>query len=328
MEEINFKRNAKALEIISKKTALVICGGGTNAVALVSSIGRLIDLGLSLDKLQSITGSSVGAIIATIIACRGSYLFIKKKMDSLNYHEFASRDCFLKQGVRLLNKYGVHKTNRIDEVITEVMLELLGNAEFTFKDLYELTGRHLTITYLSLNYGRTIYADYINEPDTLIREAVVKSCSIPVFYEAFFENKNGLNFVSADGGVENNYPMNVPRAQKIDPIHILGLKLIAPKDMTDVDNGGNDPLIDNGPPIGMIDYLTRIIGILRDQAMRTHVSKNDWMLTVKINVGNYSSTNFDLSEDDKMKLAGMGREAVNSYVDELASILENETFFP
>lgn len=324
MEEINFQ--GKALEILTKKTALVICGGGSNVNALVGCIGKLVDLGLPLEKIQSITGSSVGAIIATIIACRGSYIYIKKRMDSLNYREFATRDCFLKQGTRLINKYGLHKTNKIDDVITEVMLGLLGNSEFTFRDLYDLTGKHLTITYLSLNYGRTMYADYINEPNSLIREAVVKSCSIPVFYEAFFENINGLNFVNVDGGTENNYPMNVPRAQKIDPINILGLKLIAPKDMTDVDNGGNDPLINNGPPTGIIDYLTRIIILLRDQAMRTHVSENDWMLTIKINVGNYSSTNFDLTEDDKMKLAAAGREAVNSYVDELASLLESGKF--
>lgn len=316
-----------AIEILSNKTALVIGGGGIGGLALVESLDRLVSLGLRLEKIKSVTGSSAGSLIATIIACRGSSLYIKKKMNSLNYRELADRSCCLVKGVKLLSKYGLHNRNRLKEIITEIMLELLGNADYTFKQLYELTGTHLTVTYLSLNYERTMYADHINEPNTLIRKAVVKSCSIPVFYEANFENRDGMVFVDVDGGTQNNYPMNVPRAQKIDPIHILGLKLIAPKDMTDVDNGGNDPLINIGPPTGIVDYLTRIISILREQAMRIHVSENDWKLTVKINVGNYSATNFDLAKEDKMRLAEYGRIAANTYIVELMKLIESGNSF-
>lgn len=327
LNDLNYHIYTKAIEILSNKTALVICGGGTSEFAVVESLDRLTSLGLRLEKIKSVTGSSAGALISTIIACKGSISYIKNKMYSLNSRGFLDPSCCLVKGVKLLNKYGLNGRNNLKNIIIDVLLELLGNADYTFKQLYDLTGIHLTITYLSLNYERTMYADYINEPDTLVRKAILKSCSIPVFYEANFENKDGYVFVDVDGGTQNNYPMNVPRSQKIDPIHILGLKLIAPKDMTDIDNGGNEPLVNRGPPRGLVDYLTRIISILREQAMKVHVSENDWKLTVKINVGNYTATDFDLTQDDKIKLAECGRIAANNYIVELMKFIENNISF-
>ena len=326
MENADFIFKEKALEIIRNKTALVICGGGVLGTALLGSLGKLVDLGMPLNKIKSITGSSVGSIIGTAIAAGASYSYINNKVNSLNFTEFVDRSCILVQGARLIKNYGLHKTDKISEFISEILSELLGNADITFKDLYDLTGTHLTVTYLSLNYEKTMYADYINEPNSLVREAVVKSCSIPVFFEANFEKKEGLTFVDIDGGTQNNYPMNVPRNQQIDPINIIGLKLISPKDMTDSENGGNDPLINFGPPRNVIDYLKRVISILREQAMRIHVSDNDWMLTVKINIEKYTSTDFNLTEKDKITLAGFGQDAVTSYVNELTNLLKTQKF--
>ena len=310
----------QALEILQNKTALVISGGGCRGYAVCGSLLRLHELGLSLKNISSVSGSSVGSIIATAIAARGSIYYINEKMSKLNLKDLENHTCIISEAFNLLKNYGLHKTTGINDLMTEVLTELTGNADITFKELFDRTNIHLTITYLSLNYKRTLYADYINEPNSIVREAVVKSSSMPLFYEAFMEGNKKDRKVSADGGVMNNYPMNIPREQGYEPSKILGLKFISPKDIKycEVNN--------YGPPKNVIEYLSTMVEILREQAMRIHVSEKDWMLSAKINVGDILSTSFDLTQEQKDWLFKQGRDAIDEHVREVENLLKEDKF--
>lgn len=321
----------EAVEILKEKKALVFSGGGVLGIGQVGALSKLIDLGLSLKNITSVTGSSVGSIIATAVACGADINYIKNKMNSIDYNALQGDSCFLIQGIRLINRYGLHSTNGVRNLISDVLKDLIGNSDITFKELFDKTGVWLTITYLSLNYGRTIYADHVYEPDTLVREAVVKSSSIPIFYDAYFEkgtsNGKKQTFVSVDGGMMLNYPMVVPRLQNVNPRELLGLKFVSTGDVNVKDEGqpGTDAE-DMGPPTNIITYLNNMIQILRKQAMKVHVSNNDWMLTVKINVGTLSSTDFSLTDAQKEWLFNQGQTSIDNYLQELTSLLEEGKF--
>lgn len=322
---MNYKE--QAIENIRNKTALVVCGGGVLGIAECAALIELEAQGLLFSNLTSVCGSSIGSIISTTIVAGGTSEYLKKTVNDIDPNMFQEHN-YLVQGVQLVCKYGLNKTTPIMNLITKILTDHGHEADITFKQLFDKTNVHLTLTYLSLNYERTMYADHITEPDSLIRDVVVKSSAIPVFYQAVIEGKRKTGFISCDGGTDNNYPMNIPRQQGVDPRKIIGLKLLSPKNFNHVENGGPEELINHGPPKNIIDYAMKIIEILRRQAMRTHVSENDWQLTVRINVGALTSTSFNLTKDQKEWLYNQGKLAVLSYVDKLAALLEANTYAP
>jgi len=317
-----------ALENIRNKTALVLSGGGTLGVALTGSLLRLEELTGSLKNYKSITGSSVGSILGMAIACGADSKYIKKKLNEVDISKLENKDCFLIEGIRLIRKFGLRKMDEIRNFVTSILNDLGFDKNITFEEMYKRTGIWLTVTYLSLNYRRTIYADHIYEPNSSVLETVIKSATIPVFYEAYFEKKGNQKEVSIDGGTQLNFPMIVPRLQKVDPKEILGLKFISSKDEKEIRDEGQPgiPEEDEGQPENIISFLNIMIQILRNQAMKVHVSKNDWKLTVKIDIGTMSSTNFNLSNYEKEWLFNQGKDAVDNYIKELSNLIEFNEF--
>lgn len=314
----------QALEIIKNKTALMVSGGGVLGTASIATIISLEELGLPLSNFKKIKGSSVGSIIATAIACGATTSYMKDVIGSLDLNDFRDRDFILHSLYQLVFKYGMNKTDEIDRFAARILTDLVNNPDITFKQLYEKTGVHLIITYLSMNLEETIYADYINEPDSLIRKAIVKSSAIPLFYEGYVEGKGKERTLAVDGGTLDNYSFEYLR-DGVDPINVLGLKLVAGEDAKDETNVGEENAVtgvDKGYPKNVVEYFTRLIYLMRKQAMKIHVEKYDWMSSVKINVGSLTSTDFHMTEKQKEWLFNQGREAADKYIDELAGLLE------
>jgi len=121
--------------------------------------------------------------------------------------------------------------------------------------------------------------------------------------------------------------MIIPRLQKVNPIEILGLKFVSTGDVNVRDEGQPGiPEEDKGAPKNIVSHLSMLFDILRKQALKVHVHENDWVLSVKINVGTLSSTNFDMTEAEKEWLFQQGVEGVNTYVSKLEKQLEEGTF--
>jgi NTE family protein len=318
-----------ALAVLKNKTALVFCGGGVLGAAECEALIALEELGVSLSGFKLVTGSSIGSFLATVVACGGKTTYMKELLDTINFADFQDHSCLLTKSVHLLSKYGLNKVTGVKQLAIKVLTDLVGDANITFKELFDKTGVRLVITYFSLNHQQTMYADYESEPDAKVQDAIIKSSSIPVFYEAFFEGgpRKSNKLVSCDGGTANNYPMDVPRKHGFAPINILGIKLIPSKDFDHVENGGTGALVNHGPPTGAVNYFTTIINVLRRQAMRMHVSEGDWRLTVRIDVGQLTSTSFEMSAEQKLWLRNQGKLAVTKYFAELQSALANGVEF-
>lgn len=317
----------QAIEIIKNKEALVFCGGGVLGIAECGALVALEELGLSMKNIKNVAGSSVGSILSTALACGCSTEYMKNMLDGLDFQRFNDNDCLLRSAVQLLTKYGLNETTEIRNIATKVLDDLVQNSNITFQELYEKTGVILTITYLSINHEATLYANYMTEPDKKVKEAMIQSSTIPLFYEAYIEGKGANRKVICDGGTLDNYPFSVPRIQGVNPNKILGLKLISNQEVNSIDNGGPGvPILDVGPPPNAIQYFVRIINMLRNQALRVHVSDKDWMISVKINVGQLSSTDFNLSKNQKDWLFDQGKQAVYNYVNELAELLEKSKY--
>ena len=171
----------KAIEILINKTALVFCGGGVLGIAECGALVALEEIGLNLKNVKSLSGSSVGSLLAATLALGGSTKYMKKMLENMDFNKFKDNDCFIRSAYQFLTKYGLNKTTEINSISAKILSDLVKNPDITFIELYRKNGINLTITYLSLNYGGTIYANYLTEPNSLIRETMVKSSTIPLF---------------------------------------------------------------------------------------------------------------------------------------------------
>ena len=207
----NSKYVQEAVDVIKSKTALMISGGGTLGISMVGSLERLTEIGLSLAKIKTVKGSSVGSIIATAIACGADVNYMKQKMNGMDLSTFRDSDAICCSLWQLITKYGLNKTRPIRNFAASVLEDLTGNKDITFLELYHRTGVHLIITYLSVNIERTVYADWITEPHSSIRETIVKSSAIPVFYEGYTSGKSNKKQLAVDGGTLDNFSFNYIR---------------------------------------------------------------------------------------------------------------------
>jgi len=312
-----------ALNVIRNKKALVLSGGGTLGLGEIGALEKLNELGLKLSDFTSVSGSSVGSIIAMAIACGASIDYMKEKMN-VDFKKLKNDKCVLVEAFNLIKDYGLHDMSEIRNFVSEILIDLVGDKNITFKQLYNKTGIWLTVTYLSFNYGRTIFADYIYEPDSIIRETVIKSSAIPIFFEAYFQGKE----VISDGGIILNFPTQIPHLQGYKDEEIIGLKFVSTGEKKFKDQGqpGVPEEFQEGPK-NVIQFLYALVDITRKQAMKLHVEENDWKNTVRINVGDLTSTDFAMSQEEKDWLFSQGRVSVYKYLLKLEELIEDEKYF-
>jgi len=313
-KEINQEINKElALKILTEKKAFVFCGGGVLGIAHVGALVRLYELG-GLRNIKFVTGSSVGSIIALSLACGASIEYIKSKMFSLNFNEFKDGDNYISMFFRFLFKYGLYKGDKLENSIQEIVNELTGNPKTTFSENYNKTKIELIIPYLSVVQQKMIYDDHISNPDLPIGKASKWSSTIPAFFKAEKVYKNcKLQDAFVDAGTIDNYPLHLAREHEYQSREIIGFNFYSSSDSISNENNINN----------IKDFSTTLINILREQALRYHVKSEDWKITCKIDIGKYKSTDFNLTEEDKLFLFNAGKQAMDNYLTEIEELLNN-----
>jgi len=322
IEDMNNKE--LALKILTEKSSFAFEGGGILGVAHTGALVRLFELG-GLSAIRCVVGTSVGSIISMALACGATTHYIKQKLFDLDLTRFEDGGNFIARFLRFIFRYGIHKGNSVENFAEEILTDLTQNPDITFLEAYKRFGTHLTITYLSTRHKKTKYADHITSPDLQIKKAVRWSSTIPYFFKASRRyNQNRLIDLIVDGGVMDNYPLHVLREQHRSPIDILGFKLCDNNEKDEyqaIKDNTVDQDIDHGIPGNIKDFSLRLLDILREQALRYHVKDSDWKLTCKIDIGKYTTTDFNITEEDKLWLYNSGRKAVDKYLLEIEDLL-------
>jgi predicted acylesterase/phospholipase RssA len=322
--DISNKDLAKLL--LLQKDCFCFEGGGVLGIGEVGSLVRLKELG-GLNNIKSVVGTSVGSIISAALGCGASIDFIKDAMFGIDLQSFKDGSCFLGNAVRFIKKggYGWYKGDEIENFMGRVLKELTGSEDITFSEAYNTYKIRLTIVYFSVTYGKTRYADYKSQPHLKIKEAVRRSSAIPAFYNAVWEKRVGkTRDVIVDGGITDNYPLHVLKEQSCPTKHILGFKLCSVEEINEYKEDAGEEVedIDYGEPKNIYDYVMRLIGHLHSQALRYHVKEDDWKLTVKIDIGKYQTTDFDITTDELIWLFNQGKDALDKHLVDIEKMLD------
>jgi predicted acylesterase/phospholipase RssA len=192
---------------------LVLSGGSIKSISQVGAIKKLIDEKLlDLSKLKSLAGTSAGSLIGLLIVLGFNIDEIWNFIYYLDMGNMVKPDILL-----FLRKCGVETGQIIYNLIEEILTKKTGTKHINFRQLYEITNIHFIVVGSCLTTKEAVYYDHVNTPNFKVSMAIRISISIPGFFiPIIIDNKKYV-----DGGLLNNYPMNLFEDRMEETIGIL-----------------------------------------------------------------------------------------------------------
>lgn len=183
----------------NKEINLILQGGGVKGLAYIGALRCLEENGY---KVKNIAGSSIGAVIGSLIIAGYNSYELEEIINQIDYKMFMRKNSFSE----FIKTKGLFSTKHLESFLNNLLLNK--NIQY-FKDIKVGNYYKAMFVCTSLKNKRIFVLPYdlkylnIN-PDTFpIAKAVIMSCSIPLFYESYKLNHNYF----FDGGISDNFPV-------------------------------------------------------------------------------------------------------------------------
>jgi predicted acylesterase/phospholipase RssA len=198
---------------------VVLSGGALKGIAFLGSLECLQrHQSLSIVNLETLAGSSVGAIIASLLCIGYTTSQLFKVAAEVDFGKLADPDL-----AKLLRpNFGLDSGHRIVATLRDLFHRKGVNPDVTMDQLFKFTGQRLVITVSCVGKG-VRYFDYESEPDLAVISAIRMSISIPLVFTAV--KYKGDYYV--DGGLLDNVPLKVLADQPAHTIVIIRTEMSA-----------------------------------------------------------------------------------------------------
>jgi NTE family protein len=280
---------------------LVLSGGAVHGICYIGAVEQSELLGVDFDKINNYAGASIGSLTVAILACGGNSKFLEKILCDTDLSKIIGINWFLPvDAYHLVNEYGISTGDEFYKWLGEIFCDLTHDPDITFLELWATRNKNLVIVGTDLDSGLTKQYNYESAPMMPIRSAVRISASYPGLFTAIFDENN---HVLVDGGLLDNYPIDIFDIDNINP-RTLGIVL------------RNSNKTQHMRVIGKCnprDYIMSLVDALYNQAMKVHIKSADWNRSIRIEVGDTSSFDFHLSAEQKADLISRGRIGVNQF---------------
>ena len=180
---------------------LVLSGGSIRGISHIGALKELVDKGLiDLRNLKALAAVSIGSLIGILIVLGFSIDEIWDFVYHLDMKKIIRPDIFL-----FIKKCGMDTGYIIYDLIEQILTKKTDIKHITFKQLYEITKIHFTAVGACLTTKDIVYYDHINTPNFKVSMAIRISIGLPGLFTPVVIN--GKQYI--DGGVLNNYPINL-----------------------------------------------------------------------------------------------------------------------
>ena len=228
---------------------LVISGGSVNGFYMYGALKHCNQCGLwKYENLKSIWGTSVGAILATIVCLQFDWTTLDTYIINRPWE-----DVFEISGEMLFNSYskkGMFDITIIREIFKPLLLAKSLSLDITFAELYSVYPIELHFFSFDLNGFTTVEISHKTFPNLSVLTGIAMSSALPgAFAPVFLPECADMCFI--DGGICCNYPLNKCLKEYEDKEQVLGITL----DNNDTNvNAAVNPIINNNSNI--LDFFT------------------------------------------------------------------------
>lgn len=281
---------------MTKESFWILAGGGVRGTAYVGALKALEENEI---KMSGIAGSSVGAVIASLIAVGYTHSEIKELLYDVNYQSF--KDLYIPMG----KDFGFFKGDEVYSWLKDkIEKKFYGEAKnensppVTFKDIE----KELVIIAADVSYNEFREYNKVKTPDTEIAHAARSSISLPGFFKPVWENDRCL----VDGDVITNFPLWKLESEIISNtnLKVIEFRLISSEKPREINN--------------VFDYFNAILDTnysVATEMLKREFGDNDQFDVIKIDTGKIKIIDFGVSNTEKEKLIEDGYNCVKKYFD-------------
>lgn len=287
---------------------LVCKGGGVKGIALVGALLYFEEYGYIWKK---VAGTSVGAIVASLVAVGYTAKEIYDIMLKIDYREFADKNTLqsiplIGPPISLFYSKGIHAGDYVENFLSEKFEQ---KGKKYFKDIYENGESKLKVIASDVTRHKLIVlpddlVEYnINPMEFEIAKAVRMSLSIPFFFEPVILNKKGNPSYIVDGGLLSNFPIWIFDVSDRPRWPTFGLNLY------------NNVQSSNSNHHGLISYLMDVIETSLSTSEEIYFKDCDCVRIVNIPTLGISTINFDITKEEMTSLFNSGYNSAKSFLE-------------
>lgn len=181
---------------------LVIAGGGQT---IIQSLGAIYHLSqqhfLSLDNIETIYGTSAGAILGTILALRFDFETVNNYLIKRPWHKVFPINIQLI--LDAYSKKGFYDRQAFVQAMKPLFEVKDISLDITLKEFYERTKVNLHMFSFEVITFKKTDLSYLTHPDLPLMQALHMTCALPVVFSPVF--MDGKCYI--DGGMDCNYPL-------------------------------------------------------------------------------------------------------------------------
>lgn len=268
---------------------LVLSGGSVRGISHIGVIKKLImEKILDPDQLTTVAGTSAGSLVGLLIVLGFNIDEIWDFVYCLDMKKIVQPDVF-----NLLKKCGADTGQTIYNLLEEILTQKTKIKHINFKQLYDLTKIHFIVVGSCLTTKQAVYYDYINTPTFKVSMAIRISISMPGIFTPVIIGNNRY----VDGGIMNNYPMDLFHDKLDETIGILIC---------------NEFNTDYRYPE---EYLMAVMNLFMYHYYQKIENKyNDNTIHVVKHNDNINIFNFNIDNDVKMSLYHCGLHAAEEFI--------------
>jgi predicted acylesterase/phospholipase RssA len=288
---------------------LVITGGGIAGVITYSILRESCKSGIwNIENLESIYGTSAGAIICVFIALKYEWSEIDDYIIKRPWENVFKFD--INAFLRSFDSKGILGKKIIEEMLNPLLKGKDLETTITMKELYEYSKIDIHIFSTEIHNYETIDISHKTHPDWRVIDAVYCSAALPIIFMPYL--KDGACY--SDGGITNNYPIYACLNNGANPDEIFGITLPKKQDTTQTITEKSS----------LFDYLSFILNKMYKQAYLYSMEKKDYAIKYEIELENvndviYDFVNVSSSEKERSRLLDNGVEIWNNFTKKLAN---------
>jgi NTE family protein len=317
----------------AKPKNLVFEGGGIRGIAYAGVVYEL-EHGGYMSGIEKVGGTSAGAITALFIALDYKSSEIEDIISQTEFKEFNDGQYMFIGGIsRFKETYGWYRHGEFDQWLEKVIKDKTGNADITFEELSQKGFRDLYITATCLNKQKLLVFSKENYPNMKVKDAVVSSMSIPLYFEAVFIDSAGNRFdkqnaqntldVVVDGGILGNYPIflfdetitdSLGQTSRIPNPYTIGVRIDTENQIKN--DSINQELVEM-PINDITGYMNAFYNIIIENLNRPQLNEQDWKRTISVSSVGIGPKIKNLSEEQKNALVESGKKSARKYLTNL-----------
>jgi NTE family protein len=235
---------------LNKINTVVLSGGGIKGISFIGFFKALSEF-IDIDKINKFIGCSAGGIFCLSIILGYKIDDISSIMFKYNFDKFIP-DIDIDE---LLLNYGLSDGNELKKFIIQIIEYKTEKNDITFEELYKLTNKELTLVVTNFTQLKVEYWNHINTPNNSVLDGIMATSRVPLFFKPY---KIGDDFY-LDGGVINNYPVNIIDNENIESF--IGANLCNKKELEEI----KELFADNDKYDKIIKYILNLLFLAFDK---------------------------------------------------------------